>query len=644
MANFENYKSKFTKESLSVFQNFERTGEDDMFFLGQIAKGEAKGVTLSSIIQRAQVFANPDFIGRIGSAKSFFSLQIPVVKGALDGSIKGLINNGFTSHIVADKKIGLSDLRETYSSSIHEPFYKNVISVDLSAIESKLNRIASNSTITTKKYWFSKEKEEPFQITFKRSQNSLCDLMDEIYQVVDKRIGDDFETKLEKATASIFATFLISRAIDLSIEDDKKCEKKLDEAMKLQFYTHLNGCSNNGNCAISKIISKGAECAEQIVDELGYKKEDILNKLERLDNKVCTHNIDSIKDAWFGSKMITIENVDDLDEVANDVNFVFQPASTEESYDEKDIVDYVDNEASDASPVAAQAAIASAPSVINNHHDEEVTSEDEENVKVDEKTKVVNFIIDPILNEEINGEEALETERDEKYASSVAAQAAIASAPPVLLIGDGKTEVVLNPGEKVAGVDEKIAKVGEEIAGVDEKVVDKDARVAESGEVVHNKGNAVNYNTLKRNMLKSIAEDIDSKASQLVNRAEKHQDLNALTESNFWSGARDGILGLSMQRGKTPAYCAGHKQGQNFNRGLIQEIDKIYSPDKKKLIVEVKGKGAAVTKKLADRVVNAFGFDAFVDFAAMVMSSLSQAFSIFKTKPSKVSDEKISKS
>lgn len=97
--------------------------------------------------------------------------------------------------------------------------------------------------------------EEPLQLTKVNSGNSLCDIAKEIYQVAKNGIEGEFASELEKVTASIFATLLVTRALDLSVGDENnQAEKKLDEALKLQFYSHLNGCFNSKQCSISTIV------------------------------------------------------------------------------------------------------------------------------------------------------------------------------------------------------------------------------------------------------------------------------------------------------------------------------------------------------------------------------------------------------
>ena len=136
-----------------------------------------------------------------------------------------------------------------------------------------------------------------------------------------------------------------------------------------------------------------------------------------------------------------------------------------------------------------------------------------------------------------------------------------------------------------------------------------------------------------------IAKNIDNKIAECTNRAEKQQDLSAIAEGNFWAGAKDGVCGLAQKRSKTESYNEGHKQGQYINAGIIQEIDKMYSADKKKLIVDVKGQGKEVTKQLSNKVANAFSFDSFADFTTMIMSSLLNAFNALKEKSSKSSKD-----
>lgn len=579
MTNIEKYKSRLTKDSAEIFANYEKTGEDSNYYLGQIARGNIKTPTLNTVLQYAQVFANPDFRGRVGSPKSYTSQNIPVVSGVLNGNIKGLVNNGFTSYIVADKTMGLSNLRETYASSGSLPFYKTSVDADFSEIESRLAHAASKIKIQVKKNSFSKKVvEEPMQITKSNSGNSLCDLAKEIYQVASNGIEGKFDSELEKVTASIFATLLVSRALDLSVGDENnQAEKKLDEALKLQFYSHLNGCFNNNQCSIANIVKNGANCAINLIQEMDYTKQDIIDKYNRLETPV-RGEVENIFDALFGTKNVEQSINSFVDENLDSYFKTFSDGIN-------GLVEGVDDEKSLA-------------------------------------TLESNLLSGRVQNAEF------------------VAPAAIAAAPSRVLIGDGRTTVTLNPGEQVAGANEKIAKEGENVAKTTEKIVDKDARVAGSGEVVHDKGNAINYNTLKRGLLEGvIAKNIDAKIAECTNRAEKQQDLSAIAEGNFWTGARDGVCGLAQKRSKTESYNEGHKQGQYINAGIIQEIDKMYSADKKKLIVEVKGQGKEVTKQLSNKVANAFSFDSFVDFTAMVMSSLLKAFNNLKEKSSKSSTD-----
>lgn len=579
MTNIETYKSKLTRESAEVFDHYEKTGEDDAYYFGQIARGIVKAPNLGTILQYAQVFANPDLRGRVGSPKSYTSQNIAVVSGAISGDIKGLVNNGFTSSIVADKTLGLSNLRETYASNSKMPFYMSSVNADISDVEQKLNEIASSIMLSTRKNSFSKKMVgTPLKLTKLVSKNSLCVLADEIYQVASNKIEEEFDSQLEKATASIFATLLVSRALDLSIGDENNLvEKKFDESLKLQFYTHLNACFNAGKCAISKIVKSGAACAVSMIEEMGYSQSDIMDKYDRLETPI-KGNPHDIFDALFGSKNVS-QSIESFVDEDVDLN----------------IKSYKDG--------------------LNG-----VVVED------DTTSKDVIYLGGRVQPSEV-----------------VVAPAAIAGAPSRILITDGKTNVTLNPGEQVAGANEKIAKEGEQVAKTTEKVVDKDARVAESGEVVHDKGNAVNYNTLKKSLLGSIVAGIDERIAECTNRAEKQPKSDASAEANFWSGAKDGVCGLAKKRGKTESYYEGHKQGQYVNAGIIQEIDKMYSVDKKKLNVEVKGQGREATKKLGDQVANAFSFDTFMEFSAMIMSSLSEAFKNLKSQSSKSSRDDQSK-
>lgn len=580
MANIEEYKSKLTKKSAEIFDNYERTGEDANYYLGQIARGNIKAPNLATVLQYAQVFANPDFRGRVSSPKGYTSQNISVVSGALNGDVRGLVNNGFTSHIVADKTLGLSELRETYASSTKIPFYKTPINADFSDVESKLNSVASKINVPVRKNALSKKfVDQPMKLTKRNSSNSLCDLTDEIYQIASKKVAGEFDSELEKVTASIFATLLVSRALDLSLGDkDNQTEKKLDEALQMQFYTHLNGCFNNGHCAISKIVKNGADCAVEFIEEMKCTYEDIIEKYQRLETPVVGEAYD-IESALFAAKDV---------------------------HQSQSIESYVDDDIDKCFIVY--------PDGLNGH----IEGVDDE--------KSLATLESNLLNGHVQAPEYV-------------APAAIAAAPARILLGDGKKTVTLNPGEQVAGANEKIAKEGEKVAKVGEKVVDKDARVARTNEVVHDKGNAVNYTTLKKSLLGVITDSIDCKIAECTNRAEKQQDLNALAESNFWTGAKEGICGLAQKRGKTESYDEGHKHGKFINGGIIQEIDKMYSPDKKKLNVEVTGQGREVTKKLSDKVANIFNCDTYIDFSAEVMSSLYKTFQDLKAKTSKSSKD-----
>lgn len=579
MTNIEKYKSRLTRDSADIFANYEKTGEDSNYYLGQIVRGEIKTPTLDKVLQYAQVFANPDFRGRVGSPKSFTSQNIAVVSGALNGDVKGLINNGFTSYIVADKTLGLSDLRETYASSTKLPFYKTSVGADFSEIEEKLANVAKNIKIQVKKNSFSKKLvEEPLQLTKVNSGNSLCDIAKEIYQVAKNGIEGEFASELEKVTSSIFATLLVTRALDLSVgEANNQAEKKLDEALKLQFYSHLNGCFNSKQCSISTIVKNGAKYANELIQEMGYTYYDVIDKYNRLGTPI-RGDVDNILDALFGARNVN-QSIDNY--VDDNIDSYFRTYSDGLN----GLVEGMDDD------------------------------------------KALATLESNLLNGHVQNAEYV-------------APAAIAAAPARILLGDGRQTVTLNPGEQVAGVNEKIAKEGEQVAKTSEKVVDIDARVAGSGEVVHDKGNAINYNTLRKGLLEGvIAKNIDNKIAECTNRAEKQQDLSAIAEGNFWAGAKDGVCGLAQKRSKTESYNEGHKQGQYINAGIIQEIDKMYSADKKKLIVDVKGQGKEVTKQLSNKVANAFSFDSFADFTTMIMSSLLNAFNALKEKSSKSSKD-----
>ena len=304
MSNVKVYETILTKEASEIFEKFKTSGEDAAFYFGKIARGEISNPNIATILQYAQVFANPDYRGRVGSPKSYVSQNISVVAGALNGEIKGLINNGFTSAIVIDKTLGLSDLRESYASTGKLPFYKLTLDADFSEIEEKLKKVAQCTLVETKKGLLKKTVLEPMKLEFVRSSNRICDLSKEIYQVAIKKINAAFETEMEKVTSAIFATLLVSRALNLSIGDkDNGAEKKLDEALKLQFYSHLNACSNNKKCAISKIIKTGAYVACSMIDEIGYSEDEIIEKYERLGTPIMGKP-QNIFDALFGQKNI----------------------------------------------------------------------------------------------------------------------------------------------------------------------------------------------------------------------------------------------------------------------------------------------------------------------------------------------------
>ena len=546
---------QLTDKCKEILSNFGRTGEDFDCLLGKVISGSS--ASIFDIINYAQVFANKTYCGSLASKTAIDYSRMKKID-----KINGLKYDRFTSHVLIDSSEMLGNLKETYTSTDYSPFYKQSITRDFSDIIANLGAIAKTKKLKVKTL-----------NSTSNSKNSICDLVNKIYDVCYAQIGKEFSTNLEKVTAAIFATMLTTRAMDLSTNEMKDCEVRLNEALKLSFCTHLNACHAAGSCALNTILRTGSNVAVAMIEGLGYTQSDILDKYERLGTPIKDAYQQTIFDALFGAKKVR-EAVnafadDEVNEFIDGINGIVVGDADYEPYDDSKMLEG--------------------------------------------RVQNPEFVVAP---------------------------AAIAAAPARILLGDGRQTVTLNPGEQVAGANEKIAKEGEQVAKTTEKVVDKDARVAGSDEVVHDKGNAINYNTLRRGLLEGvIAKNIDNKIAECTNRAEKQQDLSAIAEGNFWAGAKDGVCGLAQKRSKTESYNEGHKQGQYINAGIIQEIDKMYSADKKKLIVDVKGQGKEVTKQLSNKVANAFSFDSFADFTTMIMSSLLNAFNALKEKSSKSSKD-----
>ena len=532
---------QLTDKCKEILNNFGKTGEDFDCFLGKVISGAS--ASIFDVINYAQVFANKTYRGSLASKTAIDYSRVKKID-----KINGLKYDRFTSHVLIDSSEMLGNLKETYTSSDFPSFYKQSITTDFSAIIANLGAIAKLNKLKVKTL-----------NSTSNQKNSVCDLVSKIYDVCYAQIGKEFNTNLERVTAAIFATMLTTKAMDLSTNEMKDCEIRLNEALKLSFCTHLNACHVAGSCALNSILRTGSNVAISMIEGLGYTPRDIVEKYERLGTPIREDDEQTIFEALFGAKKVREAVNSFADEEINK----FMGGISGMVVEDDDFKPFVDNK------------------------------------MLEGRVENPEFVV---------------------------ARAAIAGAPSRILISDGKTNVTLNPGEQVAGANEKIAKEGEQVAKTTEKVVDKDARVAGNGEVVHGKGNAVNYSTLKNNLLGSIVDKIDD---DIIRNCIGDQ-----VEATFWYGVKDGVCGYKKKE-KTESYCEGHKRGQNIYFGIIQGIDRMYSVDKKKLIVEVEGKGRELTTKLGNRVANTLKCDTFADFT----DKIKDLYTEFKKTSSKSSKD-----
>ncbi len=546
-------KNKLTQPCQEIFDEFEKSGKDFDCYLGDIIQGK-ESASLLDMVYFAQVFSNKEYRGALASSTAF---KHNLNRMKTLSNVDGLFYDKFTSYVLIDKTQGLGDLRETYTNTEYNPFFAHSISTDFSKINEALNGIVANTKVqNTRK--FAIRKDRALKLLERNEKNSVCELVDKIYQIAYAKAENNYKSNLEKVTAAIFATLITTRALDLRTKELPDCESRLNEALKLNFINHLNGCyDDNKTFSISKIVKDGARVGMGLIDELGLGKDDVKDKCQRLGTPL-KHEPNSLFEALFGGKVFQKSLV-----VIEDVN--------------------------EASKFDA------------------ATNEDVNKTEIDLSERVKEVLVTP------------------------------PPAPGIYLTDGTRTEVV-KPTQEVAEKSQ-IAKSGETIAKVGEKVVDQNAVVGNPGDVAHKMGNAVNHSTLKNNLLNIIKDRLIKEAAIFENLAEKQKDFDAATKSNFFIGASYGIKGHAAEKNRTPAYYEGHKKGQYMRRGLVQEIDKLYSPDKKTLLVVVNATGRQVTSNLGDLVVKAFGFETFAEFVDNVVSSLSTAFEKFKKNTANTSNQ-----
>lgn len=683
-----------SKSCQKVLDKYEDTGVDFDCFMGKIARGES--ASLTDVLYYAQCFSHEDYRGALVSSTAFERgyKSLPRLS-----SVDGLFYDQFTSYILIDKSEGLGDLRETYTNSKYRPFFSNDISTDFSNIDNKLKSVADGIDIETKKFGIKRTKK--LQLSEIQTSNNVCSIVDKIYQIAYAQLGSEFSTNLEKVTAAIFATYVTTKALNFERAGLSNCEARLNEALKLNFITHLNGCYDNKSVAISKIIKDGAEVGMKLIEDLGLGVKDVQDKNERLGLNVASAK-NSLFDSLFGEKKVEkvaesvpvketdieeekgievvvpdpeeikredqhmkVEKKDLQNEIKNAIgNAIWKTylsPSIGKGYSEEEwfwdgvyhccpdssyiinkeeyklgrqiglrMSEYIDTRVDDLY-FKADDGKERHYEVIAGNGDEAMERLKEVFAK-NQRTESFDAWVDGMLDslkkqfEEYRASKTRDDENSEtlnRLTPEEIVTAMIATTP--LMITDGTRTETVKPDEEVAKRDR--------VADKDEKIVSGDAVVGDSDDVVHKKGNAVNYRTLKNNLLTNITDKLDEKANFAAIRAEKNKDFDALTESNFWAGASEGFEGGAKQpKGKTDAYYAGYTHGHKLGCGLVWGIDRLYSPDKKTLMVDVEGKGKQVTKQLGDKIVPAFGCKTFAEFVENVISSLSKTFETFKNK------------
>lgn len=542
---------EYTKKHQTILNNFKKTGEEFDFFLGSIYGGAQS--SLEDLIAHAQVFANVKCRGALVSGKTF---QYGLNKTERLGIHSGLClnHNGepqYTSYVLIDKNEDLGNVRETYTSAGFNPLYANANSTNLSEIVSSLENMAEEIEVETKILGITRKKQ--LKLVQKQISNPVCSCVDKIYQVAYAKLDNNFNTNLEKVTAAILATYITTKALDL-----KGFDARTDEALRMNFCTHLNGCYANGSLALSNVIKNGVDLGVELIETMGYGKDDVKAKCERLGTPL-QNEPKSLNEALFGAKQI-----------------------------EKSLSVFV-NEEKKATTFTA-------------------VSEDKEEKK-SEETK---------------------DEIEEKVKGAVSTSIVPAKNYKHVII-DADNEGVSNKNN--------IAKPGQKIAKIDEEIYPQGTTVVGPDETSHKIGNAINFNTLRDNLLKKIIVKLDEKANAAANRAEKKRDFDAVTESNFWTGASDGIAGRAGSKGRTAAYYEGHKLGSSVRNGIIYEISKFYSPDKKTLLRDVVGKGPQITTILGDEAVKECGMNTFSEFIENVVSSFAKALEKFKNKTTNTSTQ-----
>lgn len=650
-------KNNLSKASQTILNKYEKTGEDFDCYLGQVFN-KTTSASLTDILYHAQVFSNKDFRGALVSSTTF---QHGYQRVARLSNVDGLFYDRFTSYVLIDKTEGLGDIRETYTSTKYNSFHSNLISTNFSNYESKLSEIANQTEQQTKR--FGVKVKTKLKLSEKECNNSVCALVDKIYQVAYAKLENTYKTNLEKVTAAIFATYVTTKALDFRTNQMPDCESRLNEALRLNFVNHLNGCYANSKLfSISDIIKDGAKVGMDLIEKMGLDKKDVQEKNDRLGIKM-KNAPQSLFDALFGAKHVeksfvlmdddaSKKNTNTQSNLVSDATDVGKskvnvqervrrvistvplgPKEQTKEQTKEQIKEQTKEQIEEFDPMPERTA-ADAPPVIYLPG------------KIEEETKAADAPPVIYLPGKIQDQTKLDDEnQDDRLKSNKTANTVSPTVSPrndVKLITDGTRIEVVKSTQEVAETTQ-IAKPGETIAKVGETIVGPDAVIGKPGDVAHKKGNAINYSTLKKNLLTKIIDKLNEKANDAANRAEKKKDFDALTESNFWTGASAGIAGGAASKNRTAAYYEGHKLGKSVRNGVVYEISKFYSSDKKTLLRDVVGKGSQITTILGDEAVKECGMNTFSEFVEKIVSSFAKALERFKNKTTNTSNQQTHK-
>lgn len=513
---------KYTTKHQTILNNFKKTGEEFDFFLGSIYGGAQS--SLEDLIAHAQVFANAKYRGALVSGKTF---QYGLNKTERLGIHGGLClnHNGepqYTSYVLIDKNEDLGNIRETYTSAEFNPLYANANSTNLSDIVSSLENMAEEIEVETKILGITRKKQ--LKLVQKQTSNPVCSCVDKIYQIAYAKLENDFNTNLEKVTAAVLATYITTKALDL-----KEFDARTDEALRMNFCTHLNGCYANGSLSLSNVIKNGVDLGIELIETMGYGKDDVKAKCERLGTPL-QNEPKTLNEALFGAKQIEKSLSVFVNEDKKETTFT---AVSEDKKDSKD--------------------------------------EMEEKVKAAVSTSVV-------------------------------------------------------PTTKINVVDPKKEGVSD-----NNNIQQEDGTILKIGEVAHKKGNAVNRKTLIDNITGQIASEISNIRNKITSKGENKSDIEALAESNFWTGVIDAINGKKKQQ-NLDSYSKGYDAARPYRVGLEKQVDDFYS-DNGELKVNIETSGKAATSKLSKMIAEKLNLE--VSFVAWTVSELKKVFSNFKESRSK---------